>query len=97
MYARVATYEWRPERVEEARAIFEDGFGRLRDMEGISEAFFLVDSAECEAMTISLWESEDALRASEQAAEEVRERGAAVGGGAVKAVARYEVVLRQAF
>ncbi len=96
-YARVSTYEFEADRLDEARPAFEEATKNLGQMQGITEAMFLVDRAEGKAITITIWESEEALRASEQPAEEVRQRGAASGGGQITGVARYEIVLRETF
>ena len=69
----------------------------LQDVEGISEALFLVDRNSGNAITITIWDSEEALRASEQMADEIRQRGATSGGGEITSVERYEIVLRESF
>ncbi len=96
-YARVSAYEFPADRVDEARPAFEEATRNLEQMQGITEALFLVDRTEGKAITITIWESEEALRASEQAADEIRQRGAAAGGGQITGVSRYEIVLRETF
>lgn len=96
MWARVSSYEFgRDENVEEGvrafeRALTDDDF----HMEGMRDAYLLVDRAEGKALTITLWESEEALRASEQSADQVRR---AAAGDAVRDVDRYEVALHESF
>lgn len=96
-YARVSTYEFSADRLDEARPAFEEATQNLQGMEGITEALFLVDRSEGKAMTITFWESEDALRRSEEQAEQIRQRGAASGGGQITGVTRYEIALRETF
>ncbi len=96
-YARVSTYEFPADRVDEARPAFEEATRNLRQMQGITEALFLVDRNEGKAMTITIWESEEALRASEAQADEIRRRGAEAGEGQITGVTRYEIALRETF
>ena len=42
---------------------------------------------------ITFWESEEAMRASEEAADRLREESAEAGGGTIAGVERYEVGL----
>lgn len=96
MWARVSSYEFGgDESVEEGirafeRALTEEDF----QMEGMRDAYLLVDREDGKALTITLWESEDAMRASEEAADRVRRDAA---GDAVRDVDRYEVALHESF
>ena len=96
MWARVSSYEFGgDDNVEEGvrafeRAISDDDF----QMEGMRDAYLLVDRAAGKALTITLWESEEALRASEESADQVRRQAA---GDAVRDVDRYEVALHESF
>jgi len=96
MWARVSSYEFgADENVEEGvrafeRALTADDFF----MEGMRDAYLLVDRTAGTALTITLWGSEEALRASEESADQVRR---AAAGDAVRAVDRYEVALHESF
>jgi heme-degrading monooxygenase HmoA len=46
-------------------------------------------------MSITLWESEEAMRASESAADELREEGAGHSGGTILSVERFEVTFQE--
>jgi hypothetical protein len=95
MWARVGTYEIAgEEQLEEGIRGFERGLDPLRELEGVREAYLLVDRASGKAATMTLWESEDALRASEEVADRVRRDAA---GDAVRSVERYEVVRHERF
>jgi hypothetical protein len=94
-HARVSTYEFPTDRVDEAVPAFEEALGELDPMEGITEALLLVDRNSGKAMTITIWESEQALVGSEQEADEIRQRAASSPGGQVTDVARYEIALRK--
>ena len=96
-YARVSTYEIPTERIDEAGPAFEEATRQLQGMEGIKEAMYLIDRTGGKALTLTIWDSHEAMLASEKMAKEVRERGASSGGGAVKTVDRYEIALRETF
>jgi len=91
MFARVSTY-----RTADADALLE-GFRDLSDplaqMEGFSQAFFLLDRDNGKAMSITMWESEEALSASVARAAELRKQGSQAGGGSIESVESYEVGL----
>ncbi len=61
MHARVSTYDGEPDQLVQG---FESVRGALADVDGFSKAYFLVDRAGGRAISITLWESEDALNAS---------------------------------
>ncbi len=96
-YARVSTYEFPADRVAEAGPAFQDGVRNLQGIEGITEALFLLDRSSGKAMTITIWESEDTLRASEQQADQIRQGAASSGGGEITSVDRFEIALRETF
>ena len=66
----------------------------LEHVEGFSLAYFLVDNATGRAVSITIWESEDALNASSDAADELRTRGARSSETQVLSVETYEVAHR---
>jgi heme-degrading monooxygenase HmoA len=90
MFARVSTYEGDTEQLLE-------GFRRttepLAQLEGFERAYFLTDSRAGHAMTITLWESQDAMAASADWASKAREHAAHDSGAAVESVRSYEVAL----
>ena len=92
-FARVSTYEFPADRLDEATPAFEEATTNLRGMEGITEALFLVDRNEGKAITITLWESEEALRATEEQANQMRQQTAGSAGMTISSVEPYEVAL----
>ena len=94
-YARVSKYEVPADRFDEALRSFEEAMGDLDPMEGIEEALLLVDRSSGDAMTITIWESEAALTATEQEASEIRQRAVSAPGGKVTDIGRYEIALRK--
>jgi heme-degrading monooxygenase HmoA len=63
--------------------------GRL--MEGFEGMIALVDRHSGKTLGITFWESEEAMRASEEAANRLREESSEVGGEEIAGVERYEV------
>jgi heme-degrading monooxygenase HmoA len=94
MYARVSTYELPPGELDAAVRGFRAGTASLRRVEGAAAAYVLVDRTSGKALTLTLWESDDALRASEEQAERIRREAA---GDRVRAVERYEIALHETF
>lgn len=69
----------------------------VRQLDGAKSAYLLLDRRSGKALTITLWESEEALRASEEAANKLRGDAAGSAGGTVQDVERYEVALYEQF
>jgi hypothetical protein len=93
MHARMTRYEGAaPEAIEETlqtkKGVLPTEFGQTEDMTGV---VFLVDRERGTVVVISLWRSEEAMRASEEEATRVREE--VTGPGERASVERYEVAL----
>lgn len=93
MHARVTRYEGATtETIDEAlrtkRQVLPTEFGQTEDMKGV---IFLVDRQTGTIVVISLWQGEEAMRASEDEATRVREE--VTGPGETASVERYEVAL----
>ena len=91
MFARVSTY-----RGADSDQLVE-GFRNIREpleqMSGFSHAYFLVDRGTGKGMSITFWDSEDALSSSAAQADELRKRGSQAGGASIESVEHYEVGL----
>ena len=94
MWARVATYEIPVHEVDERVRAFQSGMMALREMEGAAAAYLLLDRASGKALTVTLWESDDALSASEPGADRIRRDALA---DAVPDGERYEIALHETF
>jgi hypothetical protein len=93
MHARVTRYEGAaPEAIEETletkKRVLPTEFGQTEGMKG---TVFLVDRQNGTVLVISLWEGEEAMRASEKEATRVREE--VTGPDETASVERYEVAL----
>jgi heme-degrading monooxygenase HmoA len=91
MFARVSTYQTDdPAKLVEG---FEGATGPLEQMDGFAGAYFLVDGEGGKGMSITLWESEEALNAGVEKANELRRNATAEGAGSIGSVDHYEVAL----
>ena len=93
MHARMTRYEGAsPEAIEEAvqakKGVLPTEFGQT---EGMNGAVFLIDRQGGTIIVISLWQDEEAMRASEDEATRVREE--VTGPGETASVERYEVAM----
>ncbi len=94
MHARVSIFEGSPDEIDEGlRQAREQVLPRARQMDGFKGLIALGDRQSGKTLGITFWESEEALRASEEAANRLREESAEAGGGTVAGVERYEVGL----
>ena len=88
MYARVSTYSGDGDRLLDG---FADLTEPLAAIDGFSHAYFMVDRESGKGMSITIWETEEALNASVEKANELREKGAAAGGAEIESVQHYEI------
>ena len=90
MHARVSFYD---DGSEDAIRGFEQVAGQIRKMEGNQGAMLLVDRGSWKAITITLWDSEDALRQSAEQAQGMRQQVVTQVGLTVRGVENYEVAV----
>jgi hypothetical protein len=64
---------------------------RVQQLDGFEGVYYLVDRESGKALTIILWESEEAMRASEEEADRLRSVSAESASATVQDVERYEV------
>lgn len=94
MHARVVTVGGQPERTD-------DVIGQVRDQivpilegqDGFKGFTFLADRSSGKGIGISFWESEEAMRASEDAIRGARDDVATAGGAGAPAVEFFEVAV----
>lgn len=96
MHARVTRIEGSAERLDEMTSQFEERTVPVLDgLDGYKGYVLLGDRQSGAAMAVTYWESEDALRASEDAVKQERERAVETAeASSGPTVERYEV-LRQ--
>ena len=92
MFARVSTYEETEDSLAESLRRTPDVLQRVGAMSGFHGVYYLADRASGKTMSITLWETEEAMRQSEEAADQLRADEAAATGGKIVSVEHYEVV-----
>ena len=94
--ARVSTLEGSPDSIDDSVSkVRAETLPKARELEGNVGIIGLGDRKSGRVRVITLWESADALRKSEQQADRLREQAAQSGGQRIAAVDRYEVAVAQ--
>ena len=94
MYARISTLEGSPEHIDEGlRHVRENVLPQIQQQEGFQGMVALADRQSGKTLGITFWESEEALKASEEAADRLREDSAEAMSDTIAGVERYEVGL----
>ena len=94
MHARVSIFEGSPDEIDEGlRQAREQVLPRARQMDGFKGLIALGDRQSGKTLGITFWESEEAMRASEEAANRMRGETAEASGEQIAGVERYEVGL----
>src|ERR687890_2213647 len=97
MHTRITTLEVPPDRMDDAkRHLQERVLPQLREMEGFKGFVALGSSQSGKLQGVAFWESEEALRATDEAVVSVREGAAEASGGTVVGVEEYEVFVNEA-
>jgi heme-degrading monooxygenase HmoA len=92
MYARVTTLESPPDKIDDAtRHVREQVLPQLQQMDGFKGFVALGDRQSGKLLGVAFWESEEVLRATEEAVAGVRSGAAEAAGGSVAGVEQYEV------
>lgn len=95
MFARLSTFQGSPEQLDEStRRAIEQILPAARGLAGFQGVLSLIDRATGKSITITLWQDEEAMRASE-AANRLRAQGADAAGESVVSVERYEVAFSE--
>lgn len=97
MFARMNTFEGTPDRLDDAlRNVREEVIPQLHQQNGFRGLMFLANYQSGELQLMSLWESAQAMRASEEEAKRLRAEVAEAGDQEIANVERYDVVLFEA-
>jgi heme-degrading monooxygenase HmoA len=94
MLARVSIFEGSPDQIDEMlRQVREQVLPRAKQLDGFKGLLALGDRQSGKTLGITLWESEEAMRASEADANRMRSESAEASGETIAGVERYEVGL----
>src|SRR5215207_11521348 len=97
VFARVSTYQGDPAQIDQGlNYARENILPRVKQVDGFEGVYYLVDRESGKALTITLWESEEALHASEEEANRLRSESAESASATIVDVERYEVGLFEA-
>ena len=97
MYARLTTVEAPPDRMDDAtRHIQEQVLPQLQQLDGFKGFIALRDRASGRVRGVAFWESEEALRATDEAAARIRGGVTEATGGTIASVENYEVIVLEA-
>jgi heme-degrading monooxygenase HmoA len=95
MFARVSTFQGPPDHTAEGlRVAREQVLPAAKLMDGFKGIYLLYDQESGKSLSLTLWETEADMRASEEAANRVRAQSAEASGERVINVERYEVALQ---
>jgi heme-degrading monooxygenase HmoA len=92
MWARVTRYQFPAAEVEQLIEQFNAGADTIAARPGLKRVEVLVSRKSGAGMTITIWESEDAMRASEDEADRLRQEIALELIGWIQSVDEYELV-----
>jgi heme-degrading monooxygenase HmoA len=94
--ARVSSLEGSPKNIDDSFGkMQEETLPKVRELDGSIGVIGLADRTSGRVTVITLWESAEALRQSEQQADRLREQAAKSGGQTIGNVDRYEVAVAQ--
>lgn len=98
MHARASTITGAPGQGDEERRMFEtELLGQLEQVDGFRGVLALADSDSGKSLVVTFWDSEEAMQASEERANQMRSDAASrIGATAPPQVDRYEVVFHKA-
>jgi heme-degrading monooxygenase HmoA len=95
MHARVTRLEGSPDRVDTGiKMINEQIIPEAKKISGFAGGYWCIDRSTGKGVSLTLWESEEAMKASEDRAAQMRKDAADEMGAADMMVERYEVVGR---
>jgi heme-degrading monooxygenase HmoA len=97
MHARLTTLEALPDRMDDVtRHVQEQVLPQLQQLDGFQGFIVLRDRGSGRLRGVALWESEAALRATDEAAARLRSGVTEATGGTIASVENYEVVVFEA-
>jgi hypothetical protein len=92
MFARTSTWTGTPDALDKWTAGVETVRPFVTNLDGNAGVFFFIDAAAGRALTLTLWNTEEAALASDASADESRARTIAATGVALLERGQYEVI-----
>jgi heme-degrading monooxygenase HmoA len=94
MFARSSSWTGSPQALQQWEDKVDEVAAMVRGLPGVAGAMFFIDRSDGEAMTLTLWEDEEAALVSDQHAEVSRAATIAATGVELVRRGRYEVVAK---
>jgi heme-degrading monooxygenase HmoA len=91
VFARIVRYSVDPERCDEALKAFKAAAAKIGDIDGITGGYVLVDGESGRIVTVTLWEDQAKMEASEVQASRLRQEALRTVEGDVESVERLQV------
>ena len=92
MFARMSVYDVPEDKRGEAEEIFKSAIGRIRESEGLENAYALFSCEGRRALTITFWQDQGAMAASRVAASRLRSDAAGSVDADIVSVEEFVVV-----
>jgi heme-degrading monooxygenase HmoA len=93
VYARVTTYDLAEGTTTESIAAFEPAIGQIAALEGLVDAYYLVETDGVHAVTVTIWDTREAMERSRVAASSARTEAAHDAGAEVTSTHELEIGL----
>jgi quinol monooxygenase YgiN len=91
MFARIVRYRVDPERCDEALKAFEAAANEIGDIDGITGGYVMVDGDEGRIVTVTIWEDQAKMEASEVRASRLRQEALRTVDGDIDSVERLRI------
>jgi quinol monooxygenase YgiN len=91
MFARIVRYQVDPDRCDEALEALEEAALQIGDIAGITGGYVMVDGDSGRIVTVTLWEDQAAMEASEVRASRLRQDALRAVEGDIESVERLRV------
>ena len=91
MFARVVRYTVDPERCDEALEAFEEAAKTIGDIDGIMGGYVMVDGEEGRILTLTIWDDQAKMEASEVRATRLRQEALRTVEGEIESVERLRI------
>ncbi len=94
MFARVSRLRGNTDRTDESISYLQERIlPQARQLPGFSGVLSMVDRSSGSSMTVTFWKTEEEMRATEAAANDLRGEAASATEGEIVGVERYEVIV----
>ena len=94
MHARVSTLQGPTDKIDAGmRTVEEEILPAVGQEAGFKGIIFLGDRQSGKTIAVTLWESEQAMRESEEDADQLRQQAADAEGATIESVERFEVLV----